>query len=145
MATGLLTSADAVFTLTVQTLFNAPITLENWAAAKGWESQSLKLADTRMSMDGKLNKGFVPSALDMTLHFSPNSNTYKLFDTIATAARQGQTVYVLNGEITLKGLGRKYTLINGVLMEYNAVPNASEMLDDVTVHIRWESILPAGV
>lgn len=58
----LVTSADAVFTLTVKTLFNAPITLENWATNHGWSSsQKLKLATTSLSIDGKLNKGFVPS------------------------------------------------------------------------------------
>lgn len=145
MAESLITSADAVFVLTVQTLFNAPLTLENWAANRAWETQSLKLADTRMSIDGKLNRGYVPSAFDMTLHFSPNSKTYVLFDTIATASRQGETVYTLNGEISLKGLGRKYTLINGALMEYSALPSGGEMLEDVTAHIRWENVLPAGL
>lgn len=144
MASGNISSADAVFVLTVQQLFNAPVILENWAAGKGWDTQALRLADTRMSMDGKLNRGFVPAPLDMTLHLSPNSPSAILFDSVATAARQGQTVYALNGEISLKGLGKKYTLTNGVLVEYSAVPNASEMLDDVTVHIRWENILPAG-
>lgn len=144
MASGNISSADAVFVLTVQQLFNAPVVLENWASNKAWSSQSLKLADTRMSIDGKLNRGFMPSLLDMTLTFSPNSNTYLLFDSIATASRQGQTVYNLNGEISLKGLGRKYTLTNGVLIDYSAVPDATTMLGDVSAHIRWENILPAG-
>ena len=37
-----ITSADAVFTLTVKTLFNAPITLENWASNRAWEGQALR-------------------------------------------------------------------------------------------------------
>lgn len=140
-----ITSADAVFTLTVKTLFNAPVRLENWASNRAWEGQALRLADTRLSIDGKLNKGFVPSAYDMTLTFSPNSNTWDIFDVIATSSRQAETVYELNGELRLGGLGRKYTLISGCVIEMSAVPNGGELLEERSVHIRWQDVLPAGI
>ena len=138
-----ITSADAVFTLTVKTLFNAPVKLENWSTNRAWEGQALRLADTRLSIDGKLNKGFVPSAYDMTLHFSPNSNTWNIFDAIQMATRQARTVYELNGELHLPGLNRKYTFVSGCIVEMAAVPNGGELLDERSVHIRWENVLPA--
>lgn len=138
-----ITSADAVFTLTVQTLFNAPVRLENWSANRAWEGQALRLADTRLSIDGKLNKGFVPSAYDMTLHFSPNSNTWDIFDELQTTIRQAKTVYELNGELHLPGLHRKYTFVSGCVLEMAAVPNGGELLEERSVHIRWQDVLPA--
>lgn len=141
----LITSADAVFTLTVKTLFNAPITLENWSSNRAWEGQNLRLSDTRLSIDGKLNKGFVPAAYDMTLTFAPNSNTWDVFDALQTASRQARTVYELNGELHLKGLGKKYTFVSGCVLDMSAVPNGGEFLDERSVHIRWENVLPAGI
>ena len=146
MANGdLITSADAVFTLTVKTLFNTPITLENWATNRAWEGQNLRLADTRLSIDGKLNKGFVPSAYDMTINFSANSPSMTIFDAIQTASRQARTVYELNGELHLPGFRKKYTFINGCVLELTAVPNGEELLAERSVHIRWENVLPAGI
>lgn len=141
----LITSADAVFTITIKTLFNTPVTLDNWSTNRAWEGQALRLADTRLSIDGKLNKGFVPSAYDMTLNFSPNSGTWDVFDALQTASRQARTVYELNGELTLKGFNRKYTLVSGCVLELSAVPNGGELLEERSVHIRWENVLPAGI
>lgn len=140
-----ITSADAVFTITIKTLFNAPIRLENWSANRAWEGQNLRLADTRLSIDGKLNKGAVPAAYDMTLNFSPNSNAWDVFDALQTASRQARTVYELNGELLLKGLNRKYTFVSGCVLDISAVPNGGELLEERSVHIRWEDVLPAGI
>lgn len=140
-----ITSANATFTLTVQTLFNAPIILENWSANRAWEAQALKLSDTRLSIDGKLNKGFVPSAYDMTLTFQPNSNTWDVFDAIQVASRQARTVYTLNGELTLPSLERKYTFVSGCVLDVAATPNGGELIEERAVHIRWENVLPAGI
>ena len=142
---GFITSADAVFHITVKTLFNAPILLENWASDRAWETQQLRLAETKLSIDGKLNKGFVTSALDMTLTFAPNSNSVEVFDAIATASRQARTVYELNGELNIKDLGRKYTLVSGCLISYDALPGGGELLENRSAVIRWENILPAGI
>lgn len=141
----LLTAADAVFTLNVKTLFNAPITLENWSTSRSWEGHSLKLAETSLSLDGKLNKGFVPATFDMTVHFAANSNSMTVFDAIATASRQARTVYELNGELLLKGLGKRYNFINGCLTAYDPIPAGGEMLADRSVTIRWENILPSDL
>ncbi|MCL1514399.1 MULTISPECIES: phage tail fiber protein [Acetobacteraceae] len=144
--TALITSADAVFTLTVKTLFNAPITLENWATDHGWSgSQKLKLATTSLSIDGRLNKGFVPSAYHMALHFSAGSRSLPVFDAIATASRQARTVYELNGELLLHGLGQRFTFTNGCLTDYDPVPAGNTTLGNRTVNITWENVLPAGL
>ncbi|MXV44401.1 hypothetical protein GS501_04980 [Saccharibacter sp. 17.LH.SD] len=139
-----ITASDAVFVMTVQTLFNAPIILDRWSTSSAWVSKPITLAETQISLDGKLNRGFVNSIFDMTLNFAPNSRTFTLFDAVATASRQGQTVYTLNGELTLKGLNRKYTFINGVLVDYNPLPAPKgNVLGDLQAHLQWENVLSA--
>ncbi|MCX5619468.1 MULTISPECIES: phage tail fiber protein [Bombella] len=142
----LITAADAVFTLTVKTLFNTPITLENWATENSWSSgQKIKLAATTLSLDGKMNKGYIPSLYPMVLTFSAGSNSLLVFDAIATASRQARTVYELNGELLLHGLGRRYTFTNGCLTDYDPVPAGKTTLGDRSVTITWENVLPAGL
>ena len=55
-----ITAVNSVFTLTVPGLYNAPITLQNYAADRAFETESRELAETAMSIDGYLS-GFETS------------------------------------------------------------------------------------
>lgn len=140
-----ITSADAVFTITIKNLFNAPITLENWESDKAWEAQDRNISETKMSIDGKLNIGYIPSPINQTLHFSANSKSLIVFDSLATATEQMRTPYMINGELSLKGLGRKFTFSNGVLVSYAPLPDGGKTLGGRKVTLTWESIIPAGI
>ena len=143
--TGSITSADAVFTLAVKTLFNTPIILENWSANKAWEGSDITLADARMSLDGKLNKAFKIAPIGMTLTLQPNSSSWAVFEAIQTASRQARTVYELNGELRLPSLKRKYTLVSGIIASMSALPDGSSLLGERSVKLLWEDILPSGI
>lgn len=53
-----ITAANAVFTITVAGLYNAPITLQNFAADQAWDTAAQNCAETEMSVDGYLNTGW---------------------------------------------------------------------------------------
>ncbi|MCC6105386.1 phage tail fiber protein [Acetobacter sp.] len=46
-----ITAANSVFTITVPGLYNAPITLQNYAADRAFETEARELAETAMSID----------------------------------------------------------------------------------------------
>ncbi|WP_438381473.1 hypothetical protein ABHV46_10805 [Asaia sp. BMEF1] len=140
-----ITSADAIFMLTVQTLFNAPVRLENWSADRAWEAAAIEQVETRMSIDGKLNAGWVPNPVDMTLGIQPNSDSAIMFEGLSTAMAGARTPYILGGEITLPGLGRKYTLVTGYLVSASPLPSAGRMLEERQFTIRWERVYPVGM
>lgn len=142
---GFITSADAIFTLTVQSLYNAPVTLQNWSADRAWETGEFELAETQMSVDGYLNAGYVPNPVDQTIYLSANSDSVVVFEAIMTGSQTARTVYKLGAEITLNGTSRKYTFVNGVLVRGSPTPSAGRTLEARQFGIRWERVYPAGI
>lgn len=140
-----ITSADGVLTLTVKDLFNSPITLENWETDRAWETQDREIAESRMSVDGKLNVGFIPTPIDMTLRFSPNSPSIIYFETIQTSSEQMRRPFILNADLTLPGLKRRYTFSNGHLRSLTPVPGGAKTLEGRSFTLRWESVYPAAI
>ncbi|WP_025885531.1 phage tail fiber protein [Asaia prunellae] len=140
-----ITSADAIFVLTIDTLFNAPITLENWSADRAWEAAAIEQVQTRMSIDGKLNAGWVPNPVDMTLNIQPNSLSIPVFEALQTAQATARTPYQLGAEITLPGLKRKYTLTTGYLVTGSVMPAAGRLLEERSFTLRWERVIGLGI
>lgn len=145
MADPFITSADGVLVITAKDLFNAPIEMENWETDRAWETQDREIAESRMSVDGKLNVGYVPSPIDMSLRFSPNSQSIAIFEAIQTASEQMRRPFILNAELTLPGLQRKYTFSNGHLRSLTPVPGGARTLEGRSFALRWEAIYPAGL
>lgn len=140
-----ITSADSIFTLTVANLFNAPVRLENWSAERFWDAPEFEQVETRMSIDGNLNAGWVPNAIDMPLTFQPNSASVVVFEGIQTAQAGGRTPYILGGTVSIPSLGRKYTLVRGVLISGSALPAAGRLLEERTFNLRWERVYPVAI
>ncbi|MBO1329246.1 hypothetical protein OQ496_12685 [Acetobacter suratthaniensis] len=140
-----ITAANAVFTITVAGLYNAPITLQNFAADQAWETAELNCAETEMSVDGYLNTGWTPAPVDQTIHFSAGSESVVVFEAIMAAQQTARALFRLGGELTLTGTGRRYTMTNGVLRSMAVVPSAGRVLHPRSFAIRWQSVWPAGV
>lgn len=140
-----ITSANAIFTITVPNLYNAPITLQNFSASRAWDISEQVMAETEMSIDGVLNAAWLPAPVDQSIHLSAGSDSVIVFETILMAQNTARVLYRLGAEITLTGLGRKYTLVNGVLHSASVAPAAGRMLQDRSFTIRWQSVTPAGI
>jgi hypothetical protein len=140
-----ITSANSVFVITVTSLLQAPVTLENYAADRAWDAPELEMAETEMSVDGYMNAGWVPNPVDQTISFSAASSSVPVFEAIMAAQQAARSLHRLAGEITLTSTGRKYTMINGVLRQGTVFPGAGKVLETRTFAVRWQSVTPAGI
>lgn len=140
-----ISAANAIFTITVPGLYNAPVTLQNFAAGRAWDIQDQQYVETEMSVDGYLSAGFVPAPVDQTIHLAASSDSIVVFEAIMAAQQTARAIYRLGGEITLKSTGRKYTMVNGVLHGMAAAPSAGRVLEPRSFAIRWQAVYPAGV
>lgn len=140
-----LTSSNGIFTLTFETILNAPITLDQWGTDRAWEADALDQVETQMSIDGYLNAGFVPRPVDMTLYLSAASSSVVTFEAVMTAQATARTIYRMNGELTLPGIERKYTLSNGVLLSGAPLPDGTRILSNRAFKLRWERVFPVGI
>ena len=140
-----ISAANAIFTITVPGLYNAPVTLQNFAAGRAWDTQDQQYVETEMSVDGYLSAGFVPAPVDQTIHLAASSDSIVVFEAIMAAQQTARAIYRLGGEITLKCTGRKYPVVNGVLHGEAVAPCAGRLLGPRSCAIRWQAVYPAGV
>ena len=94
-----ITAANSVFTITVPGLYNAPVTLENYAADRAFETDARELAETAMSIDGYLNAGWIPNPVMQTISLAANSESALVFEGIAMAQDSRRGLYRLGAEI----------------------------------------------
>lgn len=140
-----ITAANSIFVITVTSLLQAPVRLENYAADRAWDAPELEMAETEMSIDGYLNAGWVPNPVDQTVSLSAASSSVPVFEAIIAAQQTARTLYRIGGEITLTSTGRKYTMVNGLLRAASVLPAAGRVLETRTFAIRWQSVTAAGV
>ncbi|WP_182356667.1 phage tail fiber protein [Komagataeibacter europaeus] len=140
-----ITAANSIFVITVTSLLQAPIRLENYAADRAWDAPELEMAETEMSIDGYLNAGWVPNPVDQTVSLSAASSSVPVFEAIIAAQQTARSLYRLGAEITLTSTGRKYTMVNGILRAGTVLPAAGRVLETRTFAIRWQSVTAAGV
>lgn len=145
MAAQDITSSNSTFVINVAGLFNVPVTLQNYGAERFWENENLAIAETKMSIDGKLNAGYVPNEIKQKITLSAASSSILVFETIIATTRATRSIYRINGMLTIPSLGRKYTLTNGLLTEVSISPNAAKLLEDRDFSITWENFTPAGI
>lgn len=137
-----ITSADAIFALTVTNLFPSAQTLEGYAA-----DAMFALGDTEMAVgvrgaDGKLSGGFVFGENLQTITLMPDSPSWPMFETWVLTSVTAKAVFRCNATIILPATSKKYTLTNGILQRVKAMPDAQRVLQAGTFQINWENITP---
>lgn len=135
-----ITSADAIMMLTVTNLYPTAQQIQGFAAEDIFDTEALELAQTVRGADGKLSAGFIYGDLPQTIHIMPDSDSRVIFDTWATTSRTSVAVFRCNMTLILPAIGRKYTLTNGVLKRWKAMPDAKRVLQASQALIEWESI-----
>lgn len=139
-----ITAANSVYTITVPGLYNAPITLENYSADRAFETEARELAETAMSIDGYLNAGWVPNPVTQTISLAASMSAV-VFDSIVAAQDAVRSLYRLSAEIQLPSVGRKYTMVRGVLRSIVSIPSAGRVLEARPFEIIWERVIPAAI
>lgn len=140
-----ITAANSVFTITVPGLYNAPITLQNYAADRAFETEARELAETAMSIDGYLNAGWVPNPVTQTIALAASSESALVFEAIVMAQDSRRGLYRMGAEIQLPAIGRKYTMVRGLLRSIVSLPGAGRVLEARRFEITWERVLPAAI
>lgn len=130
--------------MTIETIASVPFTLENWAVDGAWEAENLEQVVTRMSMDGKLNAGFVWRAPTTTLTFQPGSASVSVFQDLQLG-QSGGNVYRLGGTLFLPSLQKRFTFEGGVMTAGSFMPNGGETLAEQAFTIEWERVYPVAI
>lgn len=143
-ASGTITSANAILTLTLDGIFAAPQTLQGFAVDDVFGMEPLEAAETLMGVDGVLSGGFVFVPVILNIHLQADSPSNIVFDTWWANQQQSKDLFTAGGSITLPAIGRKYTMYKGFLKTFPPNAAARRTLQPRTYIIHWQSITLAN-
>ena len=135
-----ITAANVVLTITVPGLYDTPQQFSGYSTDKVWSSDTLKLAETMMGVDGKLSAGYTPNPVSMTLSLQADSFGIDIFDNVIQNTQQQREVYRVSGSISVPATGKVYQGVNGVVESAKVMPDASKVLQPQEYIIIWESL-----
>lgn len=140
-----ITSANAIYTLAVSTIFDAPIQLQGFSADDIFTTEPLASAETIMGVDGRLSAGFVFVPVTQNISIQADSESNSLFEQWWAEQQNAKEVYEANGVIILPALGKKWTLTRGFLTSFPPIPDAAKTLRPRRYGIHWNFVSPAEI
>lgn len=135
-----LTGANSVLTLTVDGLFDSPVTIHGYAVDDEFKSEAVSQAETLMGVDGKLSAGFVYNPYKMTIMLQADSDSIQFFETIRQTQAAQVDVFEINGTIQLPSVNSQFTLNTGFMTNAHPFPDVKKILQPMAYELTFESI-----
>lgn len=142
---GSITSANAVYMLTIPNLFNSPQQLQEFSADDIFTTDVLAATETSMGLDGFLSGGFVYTEVRQSISLQANSPSNDMFERWWLQQQIDQEAYIANGTILLKSINKRFTMTRGFISQFASVPDAARTLRPRRHQITWNRIVPANV
>ena len=142
---GDITSANAVFLLTIPNVFPVPTQIQGFASDDIFDFDDIDATDVVMGVDGILSGGMVYASKPQNITLQADSPSIAFFDEWYQKQQANTAAYRAAGNITLTSVGTTYTLSNGFLSRYKPVADAKKILQPRRFRIVWQSVIPATV
>jgi hypothetical protein len=140
---GLITSADAVLTLAIDTIFPLPVQLKGFAADDVYDVPAIRNAEVQMGVDGLLSAGFVFVAITQSITLQADSLSGALFDAWYNQEQAAKTKYAAQGNLRLPSIASRFVQTKGFLTSYKPLPAGRRVLQPRTFEITWERVAPS--
>jgi hypothetical protein len=138
-----ITAANAVFMISVTSLFPTPQQLHGFAADDVFSHALVAPVETLMGVDGILSGGWTPQPKVQTIALQADSPSNLVFDTWYNAQEQAREAYIANAHITLASIGRTFYCVQGFLTNFPPMTDARRVLQPRRFTITWQSITGA--
>ena len=138
-----ITSANAVFLLSVGLIYPVAQRIEGFAADSAWAFDAVNNAEIVQGIDGQVSAGWIPHLSPMTITLQPDKSGYPIFDTWFTTEEMMREKIWADGEITIASIGKKFQLSDGVLSSVSPVPDGKKVLGPMTYKVTWGSVFPS--
>lgn len=136
-----ITSANAIFALSVTTVFPSPVTLSAFSVDDAFETEAITPAEAEMGVDGHLSIGFVLVPVKMKIKLAADSPSVAVFDQWYAAQSQTKEAFAATAVIKIPGTGKTYNCSRGALTKYAPLPAVKKKLGSVEYEITWESVV----
>lgn len=140
-----ITSDNAVYMLAVAGLFDSAQQLQGFMADAMFTGAGRKVAEVVMGADGNMSAGHVNSPYVQKISLMPDSDSYTIFEEWSSQSDGQGEIYIASATIQIPSIGRKYTMVKGVLTNYKDMPDAKQVLSGTEFEITWNRVIPANM
>ena len=136
---GNITSANSTLVLTVNTIFPVGIQLQMFSIDTGINMEEVAVADTRMSLDGHMVAGYIPSIKTVQIGLEPASPSYDALCTLYSMTELRRGFYECSLLLTVPDLngGSVFSWSKGVLIGGTILPPVQQLLNPTTWTFRF--------
>lgn len=141
LALGSITSANSTLILTVNTIFPAGLALQMFSVDTGINMEEVTIADTRMSLDGHMVAGYIPSIKTVQIGLEPASPSYEALCQLYRLTEQRRGFYECGLVLTIPDLngGAVFTWSKGVLVSGTILPPVQQLLNPTSWTFRFNN------
>lgn len=140
-----ITSANAKVMLTVENLYPNGVQLEGFSTDNSFASDDETIAETHMSVDGKLTSGVTPNPVVVTITLDAGSDSYEYMLNLYNTTKLNMTSLKCDMQITVPALKTEYFLKKGALTQGKPLPNGGKVLENTTWQFTFESCKPSSI
>ncbi len=133
-----ITSATAVFILTIPGVFGSGVRLQGFGPDDAFDTETVDTAETQLGVDGTGVSGWVPREVSETITLLASSPSNDVFDAWLAAEDAIQDVIYATGNIRIPSLGKQYAMPQGTLKRYMNIANAKKVMMPRTFTIIWQ-------
>jgi hypothetical protein len=131
--------------LGIDTVYPIPQQLQGFATDDVFDTPSIKSAQVQMGVDGNMSAGFVFVEIPQSYRFQGDSPSCDVFDNWWAANQAANDEFFANATISLKALGKKYTMTKGVLTDYKPTSEVKALIQRREFTITWNRLSVASV
>jgi hypothetical protein len=137
MASLTITAANAVFMLSVDSVFPTAQQLQQFGVDEAFDPEQVDAGVVEMGVDGIGVGGWLPRVVPMTVTLQAASPSFRVFEDWVAAQDQLREVLYGHAIIRIPAIGREYTCAQGTLVRHSTMPSARRTLRQRQWQITW--------
>ena len=135
-----LTTVNSVIMLAVTNVYSTAQQLQGYSADDVFDLEDIDVAETSMGIDGLLSGGMIYVPIPWTITLQANSPSCQVFDNWYNYQKSNGDLTNCQLNITLPGLGYKWSYGGGILKKYSPAPSAKKLVQPRKFMIEFGSI-----
>lgn len=135
-----ITSADVAATMTIDPLYPAGFSLQQFSADQGIVADVVQEVETRMSLDGYLSAGYTPSPKVVNITFEPNSPCVPYLSAAMDYQRANNQPCEFSLTVYIRATGVTKYFNHGFLQSGTPMSGVGKTLQPMTFALVFESV-----
>lgn len=134
-----ITSANATCSLVITDVLPLGMIIDNFSTDQAINGETMEIAETRLTLDGQLLAGYVPTTVPVTLTLEPTSNAYRQLEAAFAASRELTKPLRCTMTFEFPAIGKTAIYSDGIVQSLTVIPPVGRTLQSRQVRFVFSS------